>query len=304
MLNEISDATIDETFVETWVYPWVKQQLAMAINQIDSVDIIEDIEHVGRYIPVIVFKEGYGTLFGAIGGSIDYTHFWGSYFFHYRAYQRSIDQRSSFTFPTLSGYKTPWLHDYAIGRDAYLHGWWLAFRPAPYSVVCACPEGFYAGTHDLFYANQPIPETSLYSVGHPDFTALLNKDRYFVNRAWGRSSDPVSIRKNAKYSLVNKPTANCLSQLRVDVAGHISGGQTTHEAWYEAAYEKTLTLPNPSIRVINITTVGNYYRYEYVYEANFNGNYRPVEPSFTYLHTELSRLGYNPILNGSMLFSK
>jgi hypothetical protein len=304
MLNIISDDTIDEAFVETWVYPWVKFQLTKAIAQIDSIDVIEDVEYPGRYIPSIVFKPGYGTLFEVISGIINYTHFWGSYFFHYRAYQRPAEAFSSFVFPEVAGYGTPWLHDYPIGRDTYLHAWWLAIRSGLNEKILVSPEGFYAGTHDLFYTTQPIPETSIYSVGDPEYTELLNKDRYFVSKAWGRSTDPVSIIKNAKYSVVNKPPSNCLAQLRVDVVGHINGGQTTHEDLYKTAYEKTLTWPNPGVRVTTITTSGSYYRYEYIYEGNFDGNYRPIEPSYPELQTEVARLDYNPLLNGSMLFSK
>jgi hypothetical protein len=237
-------------------------------------------------------------------GSINYTHFLGSYFLHYRAYQRPAQAASSFTFPAVSGYQTPWLHDYPIGRDAYLHAWWLAILASTNNKICVSPEGFYAGTHDLFYATQPIPETSIYSVGNPSYTEILNKDRYFFNNAWGRGTDPVSIVKNAKYSVVNKPPSNCLSQLKIDVVGHVNEGQTTHEALYETAYAKILTLPDPGIRVTAITTVGDYYRYEYLYEANFNGNYLPVEPSYPEFRVESSRIDHNPILNGSMLFSK
>lgn len=316
-LNLVNDQFVDETFIETWIYPYVKSLLILVLNQIDHLEIVDDPEDIDRKIPKTVWKSGYGTVvflngfLSSIVGEYSHSHFDATYFFHYRGYQKPAEV-SGFSFVPPTGFATPWLHDYPVGRDNYLQAWWLSVRASMNETLCVSPEGFYSATHELFYANQSLPETSLYTngisypgeIGEGAFTEAFHKDRYFIGGAYGVGSDPVSILKNARYSQVNKPTSNCLSSLRMDVVGHINGGQTTHQNLYETAYSKTISLPNPDINVITITATGNYYRYQYVYEAVMGGFGCFVEPSYPELQTETLRFNYRPLLNGSMLFSK
>ncbi len=197
------DEKFDETYIEEHIYPYVKSYLERVLAQIDHIEIVGDPEIPGRMIPSIVWNPGYGSA-SCIMGFTDpndrsFSHFTNYYFLHYRAYKKSsYIQGFSYTLPPEHLYGVPTLRDYPVGKDSYLFAWFNSIKLSVNETVYVSPEGFYGATHELFYAAEDLPDASIYTVG--EFTDAFINDRYFVDRGYGRSPDPVAIIKNQRFT--------------------------------------------------------------------------------------------------------